>query len=210
MRTLVLVVALMLLPLALGATPIPAWILNSGDRCLLALGGIFSEQDIDVEQGLTGVCLNASVCALTYGLTSVQDPTQVSSLVYIIRTMIATDILTELFLTSPQIYDTITQDLNTTDTELIYNGCSGQLQFRLVSFLPFSQGILCADPNEILVWDPSVSKLSCKCASGMICRETEQRNSLLYVLIIGLIIILFIILLFQVGSNAEIYKSTRL
>ena len=193
-----------------GATPIPAWVLNSGDRCLLALGGIFSQEDIDVEQGYTGVCLNASVCALTYGLTSVQDPVQISSLIYIIRTMIATDSLTELFLTSPQIYTLVTQALNSTDNELIYDQCSGQLQFRLVAFLPFSQGILCTDPNEVLVWDPQYSKLSCKCASGAICRETEQRGSLIYALIIGVIIIVFIALTCQTRSSALMYKSTRL
>jgi len=195
---------------ALGATPIPAWILNSGDRCLLALGGIFSQANIDVEQGLTGVCLNASVCALTYGLTTVQDPTQVSSLIYIIRTMIATDMLTELFLTSPQIYTLVTQALNTTNSSLIYNQCSGQLQFRLIAFLPFSQGILCTDPNEVLVWDPVASKLTCKCASGAICRETEQRSSLLYALIVSLIIVVFIVFAFQIGGNVLLYKLTRL
>ncbi len=209
-RIALFLLVLAFLPISLGVTPIPAWILNSGDRCLLALGGIFSQDDINVEQGLTSVCLNASVCALTYGLTTVQDPTQVSSLIYIIRTMIATDMLTELFLTSPQIYNLVTQALNTTDMELIYNQCSGQLQFRLVAFLPFSQGILCTDPNEVLVWDPDALKLSCKCASGAICRETEQRSSLLYALIISLIIIVFIVFAFQIGSNVLLYKSTRL
>ncbi len=124
--------------------------------------------------------------------------------------MIATDMLTELFLTSPQIYNLVTQALNTTDTELQYNTCAGQLQFRLVAFLPFSQGILCTDPNEVLVWDPTTSKLACKCATGALCNETEQRSSLLYALIIGLIIIVFIVFAFQVGRNMDSYKSTRL
>lgn len=197
-------------PLVLGTTSIPAWILNSGDRCLLALGGIFSQQNIEVEQGLAGVCLNASVCALTYGLTTTQDPTQVSSLIYIIRTMIATDMLTELFLTSPQIFELVTQALNSTDPDLIYDQCSGQLQYRLVAFLPFSQGILCIDPNEVLVWDPVSSKLVCKCASGAICREVEQRSSLLYALLVSLIVIMIVVFAFQVGDFMFLYKSTKL
>jgi hypothetical protein len=211
MRHVAFLLILFILPLVtLAATPIPAWILNSGDRCLLSLGGIFSQQDVDVEEGLAGVCINASVCALTYGLTSVQDPTQVSSLIFIIRTMIATDMLTEIFLTSPQIYELVTQALNTSDTQLIYNQCSGQLQFRLVSFLPFSQGIVCTDPNEVLVWDPDASQLSCKCASGAICREYEQRNTLLYALVISLAIIVTIVLGLQIRNHTFLYKATRL
>lgn len=209
-QIILLLISLLFIPMVMGITPIPAWILNSGDRCLLALGGIFSDENINVEQGLTGVCLNASVCALTYGLTTVQDLTQVSSLIYIIRTMIATDMLTELFVTSPQIYQLITEALNATNTELIYNSCSGQLQYRLIAFLPFSQGILCADPNEVLVWDPAALKLSCKCSSGSICRETEQRSSLLYALMIGTIIIVFVVFAYQIGSNVLLYKSTRI
>lgn len=196
--------------MTMAATPIPAWILNSGDRCLLSLGGIFSQQDVIVEQGLASVCLNSSVCALTYGITSVQDPTQVSSLIYIIRTMIAADMLTELFLTSPQIYDLVTQALNTTDMVLIYNQCSGQLQFRLVAFLPFSQGIVCSDPNEILVWDPPALKLSCKCASGAICHEYEQRTALLYAIMISVLIIVVTSIGFQISNNVFLYKATKL